>query len=388
MERRIAKFVNMKLSLNIALALLALLSCGGRAPRGYAAGAAVVEVETEAEAPQSGQGSISWDRTVYDFGDVSVSDGPLSCSFTLTNTGSEPIAVFEVVSSCGCTDVSWTRSPILPGKTGTVTATYKNEDGPMPFDKSLTVYISGIKRPVVLRLRGVVHEKKKSLSQRFGAGKLGDFGIKERVLRMQPLSSGTLRTESVRVANLGPVSLTVSFADVPACLSLRLDPNPLPPGQEGSLSYTLSAPEGEYGSVSYPVGLVLNGREYRGLSVEGFFQPSFPPMSEKERREAPLPMFTNSTVSLGKLSAGKKAEAVFTCRNQGKNPYKLFKASTDSPSLSPLPMADVPAQGKGEFRVQVDTKGLPPGENVLRISLVGNSPLRPVINLFVVLEIA
>ena len=99
-------------------------------------------------------GNIKWDKTLHDFGDVSVTDGPLTCTYTLTNTGQaytltntgqEPIAIFEVVTSCGCTNVVWTKEPILPGKTGTVKATYKNEDGPMPFDKTLTVYISGVR---------------------------------------------------------------------------------------------------------------------------------------------------------------------------------------------------------------------------------------------------
>ena len=128
-------------------------------------------------------GNIKWDKTLHDFGDVSVTDGPLTCTYTLTNTGQEPIAIFEVVTSCGCTNVVWTKEPIQPGKTGTVSATYKNEDGPMPFDKTLTVYISGIKRPVILRLRGVVHEKKKTLSELYGAQKLGAFGIKNRQLK-------------------------------------------------------------------------------------------------------------------------------------------------------------------------------------------------------------
>ena len=94
-----------------------------------------------------GNEPISWDKTVHNFGDVSVADGPLSCSFTLTNNTSEPISIFEVVSSCGCTDVKWTKGSIQPGNTGVISATYKNEDGPMPFDKTLTAYISGIKKP-------------------------------------------------------------------------------------------------------------------------------------------------------------------------------------------------------------------------------------------------
>ena len=68
---------------------------------------------------------VTWDKTIHNFGDVSVKDGPLSCTFTVTNNGTEPISIFEVVSSCGCTDVKWTREKIQPGKTGTISATYK-----------------------------------------------------------------------------------------------------------------------------------------------------------------------------------------------------------------------------------------------------------------------
>jgi Protein of unknown function (DUF1573). len=103
---------------------------------------------------------VEFDRTVHDFGDISVNDGPVTCTFTVKNIGKEPIAIYEVVTSCGCTDAQWTREPLQPGKTGTITGTYKNEDGPVPFDKTLTVYIAGVSKPVILRMRGVVHEKK------------------------------------------------------------------------------------------------------------------------------------------------------------------------------------------------------------------------------------
>ena len=52
---------------------------------------------------------VEFDKTVHDFGDISVNDGPQTCTFTVKNVGKEPIAIYEVVTSCGCTDASWTR---------------------------------------------------------------------------------------------------------------------------------------------------------------------------------------------------------------------------------------------------------------------------------------
>lgn len=104
-------------------------------------------------------GPVSFDKTVHDFGEVSQKDGELSCTFTVTNTGDEPLIIFAVVSSCGCTNVTWTRETIAPGEKGKVTATYSNDEGPYPFDKRLSVYTSADSKPVILHFKGVVRKK-------------------------------------------------------------------------------------------------------------------------------------------------------------------------------------------------------------------------------------
>lgn len=103
---------------------------------------------------------FNFDKTVHNFGEIGVKDGPVSCEFTLTNTGEEPLTIFAVVSGCGCTNVSWTREEIAPGGKGTIKATYSNDEGPYAFDKALTVYTSAQKKPVILHLKGVTVKKK------------------------------------------------------------------------------------------------------------------------------------------------------------------------------------------------------------------------------------
>mgnify|MGYP003297896142 CR=1 FL=1 len=65
-------------------------------------------------------GPFEFDKTVHDFGEISVKDGPVSCEFTATNTSDRASTIFAVVSSCGCTEVDWTRKTIEPGGKGTV----------------------------------------------------------------------------------------------------------------------------------------------------------------------------------------------------------------------------------------------------------------------------
>ena len=113
---------------------------------------------------QLGNGMVI-DKLIHDFGDILLEKGPVSCTFTIQNKGSKASVIYNVASSCGCTDVKWTREPIRPGEKGTISVTYSNDEGAYPFDKNLTVYISDISKPIILKIRGISHEKKKSLEE-------------------------------------------------------------------------------------------------------------------------------------------------------------------------------------------------------------------------------
>ncbi len=359
-----------------------IASCGSR----NANSAPVAELVTveDSQAPET----VEFDKTVHDFGDVSVTDGPLSCTFTLTNKGTEPISIYEVVSSCGCTDVKWTKGTLAPGQSGSISATYKNEDGPLPFDKTLTVYISGVKRPVVLRLRGVVHEKKKSLSELYGAQKLGDFGLKARQFKTSTLKQGLSTSETATVANLGKKPLKVEWADVSPQLTVNVSPNPIPAGSTATLSFTIKSDSTLYGKTVYTATPVLNGKKAsEALEVSAYTQENFASWSAKQRDDAALPVFAASTLNIGVVQQGPKLELDFECTNKGKTALHIYKADVEHPALKPASLPDVAPGAKGLMHFTLDTSALPKGENVIMISLTTNAPLRPVINLFVAGEI-
>jgi len=96
----------------------------------------------------------AFDKTVHEFGKVRIADGPVRCSFHVKNVGTTPLNINAVISSCGCTQVKWTRQTLDSGAEGSIDATFSNDEGPYPFDKTLTVYLSDIKKPVILHLRG------------------------------------------------------------------------------------------------------------------------------------------------------------------------------------------------------------------------------------------
>lgn len=345
------------------------------------------------ESPSAGPGNdgtptriedkIELDKTVHDFGDVLVSAGPLSCSFSVKNLSDSPVIIYEVVSSCGCAGVEWTREAIQPGKTGLVKAVYKNEDGPYPFDKTLTLRISCLTKPVILRLRGVVHEKPRPLSELY-PHRFGALGLKDGIIRIGNLEQGESRTETVRVANLSTKAVKVRFADVSEGLSLALRPNPIPAGETAELSLTVVADRSRWGKQWYTATPVVDGRSSASLRAWSFTKENFSRWTSEQTAAAAKPIFEASTHDFGMAKAGSVVEGRFTFTNKGKSPLLIYSADSDTPGVTITPPETVAPGASAAITVRFDTAGQPKGETTVILTFTTNSPLRPLINLFFV----
>ena len=87
---------------------------------------------------------IKFDKLTHDFGTFSEKNGKVTCTFTYTNIGEQPLMVNRAVAACGCTVPEFTKTPVQPGETGEIKVTY-NGEGKWPghFKKLITVYSNG-----------------------------------------------------------------------------------------------------------------------------------------------------------------------------------------------------------------------------------------------------
>lgn len=74
-------------------------------------------------------------------------------TFILKNVGVNPLVLNDVITSCGCTSVDYSKEPVRPGNSILLNVTYK-ADHPEHFDKTMTVYCNAESSPVVLRITG------------------------------------------------------------------------------------------------------------------------------------------------------------------------------------------------------------------------------------------
>jgi len=96
---------------------------------------------------------------VHDFGTIKEANGPVSCTFEFTNTGTKPLLIIEATASCGCTRPEYPTKPIKPGKSGKVKVTYSPIGRPGAFKKTIKVKTNGKERKTSLIIEGTVIPK-------------------------------------------------------------------------------------------------------------------------------------------------------------------------------------------------------------------------------------
>lgn len=328
------------------------------------------------------------DKTVHNFGDILLNSGPVSCTFTIKNTGSKAAVIYNVVSSCGCTNVKWTREPIRPGGTGTISATYSNDEGAYPFDKGLTAYFSDVKKPVVLKLRGNSIEELKPLAELYPVH-FGAMGLREAEIKCGNMEQGGQKSNAVNVANISDKPVTVTFVDTDKDLEIYVKPNPIPAKSIAELFFTVKADEDKWGKNWYWATPVVNGKRYKDakgrerIGIWAFTKENFSSMSQDEKAKGARPKFNKSTFEFGVVESGTVVQAEFTFVNEGARDFTVHKVDADAKKWSHSPIKDAKPGEKVTFTVEVDTDGMPEGEALTVVTLTTNSPLRPIVNLFI-----
>jgi len=122
-----------------------------------------VNAQTVTTAPSPQQDSpngpvITFDSLVHDYGTIIKRTEPANCEFKFTNTGKEPLTLTDVKSSCGCTIPSWTKDPILPGKSGVIKVSYTKTTNVGTISKQITVFSNANNGNIVLSIKGNVIE--------------------------------------------------------------------------------------------------------------------------------------------------------------------------------------------------------------------------------------
>ena len=201
---------------------------------------------------------MQFEKDLHDFGNVP--EGTMAThEFRFKNTGNQPIIISNVQASCGCTTPDWTKTPVMPGKTGIIKAMYSSAGRPGVFNKTVTVTSNAAEPSKVLSIKGTVLTKdeiKPTLTPAQLA-KSPHMVLDRTTHDFGKMEAGQQPTTRFTVRNTGKTELVLgTLTSSCYCVGYKTPPAPIAPGQSAVIELVYS--QRQLGQVSDAVTISSN----------------------------------------------------------------------------------------------------------------------------------
>lgn len=98
---------------------------------------------------------LKFDKESHDFGQVLRSEGDVSVEFHFTNEGTLPLVIKRATTTCSCTDVNFSKRPVMPGQGGVIEVVYSPSKLPAEtFHKAIKVFSNDPQGMTIITIHG------------------------------------------------------------------------------------------------------------------------------------------------------------------------------------------------------------------------------------------
>jgi hypothetical protein len=322
---------------------------------------------------------IVFDELEHDFGNFKESDGVQTTTFKFTNKGESPLVLNNVRASCGCTTPKWTREPVAPGNSGEIQVSYNPKNRPGSFNKSVMISSNAENGTTVLRIKGRVEEREKTLAELYPR-KVGELRVKTNHVSFSRMKENDVETKDIELVNDTDAPIEVGFRRVPDHIDVKAEPQTIPANSKGKLIVTYNADKANtYGFASHRIYLSLNGsNDYRAsVGVSATIEEDFSHLSAEELAKAPVASFSEKAYDFGEMKQGEKKEHTFTLKNDGKSELIIRNIRSSCGCTAVAPSKKVIAPGESApVKVTFDSRGKR-GRQSKSITVITNDPKTP-----------
>ncbi|MGI6479492.1 MAG: DUF1573 domain-containing protein [Salinivirgaceae bacterium] len=327
--------------------------------------------------------NIVFDNLQHDFGTIKEEAGKANCRFVFSNTGSQPLVVTRVQTSCGCASSNYTRQPVATGGKGFVEVSYDPAGRPGPFAKTITVYSNGINPTTVLTIKGTVTPKPRTIEDDYPRV-MGDLRLQNNHFSFMNVFNTEKSTTEIPVVNVGETSLIIGFDKLPSYLTIQAIPSELKPNEKGVLKAVLDASKvNDYGFIVHRTAILLNGQKPQNslISVTAVIKEDFSKLTQKELAKAPKIQFKSTDFDFKTVKAGDVVSCEFEFVNEGKTPLIIRKVKTGCGCTASTPPTESIKPGESSaIKVSFNTRNRS-GRQAQYIDVYCNDPNQPEIKL-------
>ena len=320
---------------------------------------------------------ITFEKTEHDFGKINEADGRVSTVFEFKNEGMAPLVLSNVRASCGCTTPTWTKEPIEPGQTGSITVTYNPNGRPGRFQKTVTITSNATEPTKRVYIKGEVIPKQAKPVNQFKVA-VGDLSMKTLTLDLGQVKKGENKNGELEYTNLTKedhkVELATNSAD-----SYLINQVTLPTvkaNEVGKFIFALDTKATKlYGPVEVYAYVVVDGKrnisEAYKLTIKANIVEDFSNLSIEDKQQAPIIEVENE-YNIGKIAAGKVLKYVLPVKNIGVKPLEIRRVYSLDKALTCKQPKAIKSGKKGAVTVDINTKGMKPGNYTREVIVISN----------------
>jgi hypothetical protein len=268
---------------------------------------------------QTNSASIDFSSNEYNFNEIKEDGGFVVCSFEFLNGGKSNLVIKEILTTCGCTSPSWSKTPIAPGKKGYVKVQFDPREHYGTFKETVIVKTNAIDSAITLAIRGFVTQSDKRDSLKI---KVGDLYVKSQHINFGYIYKGKIESKKLEIANYGKKPMHVELTNLPSYMDAMIYPSTLRPGGYGGIViyyYTDKIDEWDY--VIDRVGVMINGKKDSKavIDIAAIIREDFSSMTPELLELAPKAVFQSDTENFGNVENKKEVSSRFLLRNQGQS---------------------------------------------------------------------
>jgi len=319
---------------------------------------------------------IAFESEVHDFGKVKEAGGTVSYKFEFTNIGGSPLVINDVKASCGCTTPEYTQKPVMPGRKGYVRVIFNPSNRPGTFNKSIVVRTNGVESVIVLRVKGDVQPRERTVSDLYPT-KIGNLRLKSNHLPLVKVKHTTPKIDSLPIINTSNDIMKITFAGVPNYFEIKTKPESLKPGEKGWIWVKINPQKiNDWGFIIDRVRIKINGKsvDRNRFTLTAKIVEDFSKLTPEERKNAPKVEFEKTVYDFGMAKQNTKVAHNFKFKNTGKRDLKIRKIRATCGCTTVEPERTIIPPGEsGSFKAVFNT-GSRSGNQRKLIYFISNDP--------------
>ena len=265
---------------------------------------------------------LSIEKTTIDVGKTGYQQ-PITAVFEFRNKGHRKVRIESVKPDCNCTKVDYPKGEL--SDKFEIRMTYDARQLGH-FDKQCAVVTSNMKKPLYLRMKGIVLAEYQDLSKNYPI-EIGDLLLNRSDLEFDDINRGDQQVQLLHIYNSGNQTCQPNLMHLPDYLTAAMVPERLAPGHAGTMTVTLNSTKiHDYGLTQTSVYLASNPGDKvsadNEIPVSTILLPSFVGVTAAQKQYAPKMLLSKKQVDI-QFGGKSKKKDIIEISNQGRTELNI-----------------------------------------------------------------